>query len=164
MSVNTLILEQSHWLKFWSDQSECLKISVILSWKYLYRIDPRCQILLVGFRHWTKLGKINCANSYGEIYLKFWSLQRDQTEKLFFHFWAIYYNENMPNGHKNSQSRLKIGQIQNKFCKSGEISPSLVILIPVYILWRRIWKLAISVTRSGDLLDFRQLFKAFGNN
>ena len=26
------------------------------------------------------------------------------------------------------------------------------------------WSIRISVTRSGDLLDFGQLFKAFGNN
>ena len=36
-----LILEHSYWLKFWSNQSECLKTSVTL---YLYRIIHRlCQ-------------------------------------------------------------------------------------------------------------------------
>ena len=58
------------------------------------------------------------------------SVQCDRMEKLFFQYLAIYYNENMPNGHKNSQSRSKIGQIQNKPCKK---------LLNTLIIWPK-WR------------------------
>ena len=110
----------------------------------------------------------------------------DQMAKLCFQYLAIFSNENVPNSIKLCQSELKTLPKPKKTLK---ILPKIFNYLPTlcnfaksgHTGWRRllyyIYELGskfrvswsnecniTSVTRLGDLLDFRQLFKAFGNN